>query len=395
MRLIATLQDDKQALLLSNYLKSQDIDNECEISISTDWGDEQYKIPICRIWIRDEEHLQAALEIARDFQENSSDPKFQPYEPKKYPPAPDQNLKVQEKEKLEAGPRSAWREESMGLITLILLSGCCLLFFLIDITTPLPDAVLNKVNFLPQASLHYPPLEKSLLFDYPKHFEIADQLIEKIESEHITNFEPLPNGLAPLYKQMEKTPYWQGYYEKIVNLFEPLNSSKSSLDVPIFEKIKQGEWWRLITPAFLHAGLLHLFFNMIWLMILGKQLEQRLGSQRYLFFVILTAVLTNTSQYLMSGFNFVGFSGVICGMIAFVWVRQKKTPWEGYLLQTSTVNFTMLFLISFLLLQMVSFYTEIVYKQPLAASIANTAHMAGLLIGAILGNLDFFAWKNR
>lgn len=397
MRLIATLQDDKKALQLSNYLKSQQIENECEISISSDWGDEQYGIPTCRVWIRDEEHLNSALQIARDLLENSFDPRFQLQEAKSTPiqPASLFNTKSQAAAQVKEGPRTAWRDESMGLITLILLTGCCLLFFLISITPPLKDDILQKVDFLPQVSVHYSTLEKDLLYDYPLFFEIGDRIIEKIESEQLTKLDPLPSSLIPLYQQLLHTPYWKGYYEKIVDFFASVHPFKSSIEAPFFEKIRHGELWRLVAPAFLHANLIHLFFNMSWLMLLGKQLEQRLGWGRYLFFVFFSAVVANTAQYLMSGFNFVGFSGVICAMMAFICVRQRKTPWEGYLLHSSTVNFTLVFLASFLLLQIVSFYTEIAFRQSIASSIANTAHIAGLFVGVILGNFDFFAWKNR
>ncbi len=408
MRLIATLQDQEKATQLSNYLKSQNIDNECEVTVSNDWGNVQYGAPVCRIWVRDEDHLKMALEIANAFLKDSSNPSFQTQVNQDSKPTSDEPLETKASTYIDltkkssknddVGARSEWRNEPIGFITLLLLIGCTLLFFFTDTTTFTTETEQNKTKFLPQTPFRYSTLEKNLLYDYPHAFEIIDAMIEKIDTEHITQLDPLPQNLVPLYNQFQKTPYWKGYYTKIIRYFDPSAVSKSSVEaqeVPWFEKIQQGQLWRLITPAFLHAGFLHLFFNMIWLIILGKQLEQRMGWQRYLLFVLFTAILTNTIQYLMSGFNFVGFSGVICAMIAFVWVRQKVAPWEGYLLQTSTVNFVMLFLFSILFLQLFSFYLEIAYNYSFTAGIANSAHFSGLLIGIILGRLNFFSWSYR
>jgi GlpG protein len=341
MRLIATFQDQSKAILLSNYLKSQNIENECEISISTDWGDSQYGTPTCRIWVKDEDHLQKALQIARDFSANSEDPRFLPHKADQVQvhlkrahrePSTENgngsNTAILEPKVPES--RSNWRKEPMGFVTLSLLTVCCVLFFLSNITAPVldRDTLKARAEFLPLISQEYSTVEKNLLFDYPHTFEIVDQIIEKINNENITQFNPIPNAIAPLYKQYQQTPYWKGYYDQILSYFEPFYASRFSVDSPWFEKIQQGEWWRFISPAFLHAGYFHLFFNMLWLIILGKQLEQRIGWPRYLFFVIFAALVTNISQYLMSGFNFMGFSGVVCAMIAFVWVRQRAAPWE-------------------------------------------------------------------
>src|SRR3954467_653548 len=44
---------------------------------------------------------------------------------------------------------------------------------------------------------------------------------------------------------------------------------------------QNGEYWRLITSGFLHAGFLHILFNMYLLWILGQMLESTLGSRRF------------------------------------------------------------------------------------------------------------------
>ena len=43
-----------------------------------------------------------------------------------------------------------------------------------------------------------------------------------------------------------------------------------------------GEWWRLVTGAFLHADIRHVLLNMIMLFLLGRRLEQQIGNGYFL-----------------------------------------------------------------------------------------------------------------
>ena len=77
-----------------------------------------------------------------------------------------------------------------------------------------------------------------------------------------------------------------------------------------------NEWYRLITVALTHAGLLHLGFNMYALMVLGNPLEAAFGTRKLLlvfFFSLLTGSLT--SAYFASATSYsVGASGAIFGL---------------------------------------------------------------------------------
>jgi membrane associated rhomboid family serine protease len=55
--------------------------------------------------------------------------------------------------------------------------------------------------------------------------------------------------------------------------------------------VANGDWWRIVTGGFLHAGLLHIFFNMYLLYLLGQMLEPAIGSVRFtlIYFVALLA----------------------------------------------------------------------------------------------------------
>jgi GlpG protein len=132
---------------------------------------------------------------------------------------------------------------------------------------------------------------------------------------------------------------------------------------------------------------------MLWLVLLSKQMEERLRPLQYIGFILITGIFSNTCQYLMSGPNFVGFSGVLCAMVAFIWMRQKIAPWEGYPLQKSTITFLAFFVAAMLGIQIFAFYWDTQHISTIAPGIANTAHISGALIGAILGRLSLFSWK--
>src|SRR4051812_38668755 len=80
--------------------------------------------------------------------------------------------------------------------------------------------------------------------------------------------------------------------------------------------VSDGEWWRLVTGGFLHAGLLHILFNMYLLWILGQMLEPMLGSGRFaaLYF---TALLWGSFGALLVSPDVptVGASGAVFGLM--------------------------------------------------------------------------------
>lgn len=182
---------------------------------------------------------------------------------------------------------------------------------------------------------------------------------------------------------------WPGFYTLFINKMLSMYSISS---YPIFSSIKQGEIWRLVTPVLLHGNLIHLFFNMLCLWVLGPQIEERIGITRYISLTLLLAIITNTAQYLMTGPLFVGYSGILAGLISFIWTRQKIAPWEGYTLSSTAVLFSMIFIGIMITLQIISlalYHFQINY--PL--NIANTAHIVGVLFGFILARIPLFHRK--
>ena len=94
-------------------------------------------------------------------------------------------------------------------------------------------------------------------------------------------------------------------------------SIEAQLVLPNIDYLRAtNEWYRLITVALVHAGLLHLGFNMYALMVLGNPLETAFGARKILvifFFSLLTGSLT--SAYFASATSYsVGASGAIFGL---------------------------------------------------------------------------------
>lgn len=80
--------------------------------------------------------------------------------------------------------------------------------------------------------------------------------------------------------------------------------------------VHHGDWWRLITSAFLHASLLHIAFNMLALWWLGAPVERVLGPGRYLGIYIVSG-LAGAAGALVADPNAVtvGASGAIFGLL--------------------------------------------------------------------------------
>ncbi|MFW6197791.1 MAG: rhomboid family intramembrane serine protease [Myxococcota bacterium] len=134
--------------------------------------------------------------------------------------------------------------------------------------------------------------------------------------------------------------------------------------------VQEGEVWRLVTPIFLHLGILHLLFNMWWLKDFGTVVEQRLSPLTLVAMVLVMGTLSNAAQALMVGEGFGGMSGVVYGLFGYFWVRGRLDPTWGIALHRSTV----VILVGWFLLGFSGLMPT-----------ANMAHLGGLVVGALWG----------
>ena len=81
--------------------------------------------------------------------------------------------------------------------------------------------------------------------------------------------------------------------------------------------VGEGEWYRLITAAFLHGGLFHLLVNMVSLWWIGSLVEPNLGTVRYLLVYFTAALAGSAGALLMSGpvEPTIGASGAVYGIL--------------------------------------------------------------------------------
>ena len=94
--------------------------------------------------------------------------------------------------------------------------------------------------------------------------------------------------------------------------------------------VADGQYYRLITAAFLHAGVFHLAMNMFALAQLGPVLESALGRVRFLSLYVLSALGGSTLSYLVSdrGSVGVGASGAIFGLFGAYYIVVRRLGGE-------------------------------------------------------------------
>ncbi len=90
---------------------------------------------------------------------------------------------------------------------------------------------------------------------------------------------------------------------------------------------------RLITPIFIHFGPMHLIFNMLVLYELGRMIEMAQGTKRLALLVVIIGAGSNLGQYLIADPYFGGMSGVLYGMVGYIWLRSQCDPASGLMLQ--------------------------------------------------------------
>ena len=145
---------------------------------------------------------------------------------------------------------------------------------------------------------------------------------------------------------------------------------------PVFETA-QGQYWRLITPAFLHFGWLHIAFNSLWMWELGTRVERVMGHLNMTLLFLAIALVSNACQFVFGGPGlFGGMSGVVYGLLGFAWVAPLLQPrWR-----IQPARSIMLFMVGWLLVCAIGLVEVLGF-----GAIANAAHFGGLVSGAVLG----------
>jgi membrane associated rhomboid family serine protease len=134
--------------------------------------------------------------------------------------------------------------------------------------------------------------------------------------------------------------------------------------------LQYGQWWRIVTGAFMHGGLIHIGVNMLSLWFLGRFIEYALGSWRMLLVYMVSLVVSGLGVVYFSNpmTPTLGASGAIFGLFGALFAIGFKLGKPGMDLVRSNIGILVLNLI-------------ITFTVP---AISWQAHVAGLLAGFIL-----------
>src|SRR5918994_4745075 len=113
--------------------------------------------------------------------------------------------------------------------------------------------------------------------------------------------------------------------------------------------VADGEWWRLFTSMFLHASVIHLGLNMLFLWWIGAPVEQAIGRARYVLIYLVSGLAGATGALLLTSPEAVtvGASGALFGILgaAFIFERQRNYVLGGGALTIIVLNLAFTFAI--------------------------------------------------
>jgi rhomboid protease GluP len=162
----------------------------------------------------------------------------------------------------------------------------------------------------------------------------------------------------------------------LIYALQELTGTYFSEDLPaswgmkINQDIMTGDYWRLITPMFLHGSVIHLGFNLYALYILGGRIERFFGSFRFLLLFLIAGITGNLFSFIFTPANSLGSSTAIFGLLAAegIFIYQHKELF-GDRSRVALRQIIQVALINFLI--------------GLSPGIDNWGHMGGLIGGAL------------
>ena len=186
------------------------------------------------------------------------------------------------------------------------------------------------------------------------------------------SFGALDNDLSWLLRQMTFVPV-----DLVGNQYQVLD---------LADMAARGEWWRLVSPMFIHFGAPHLVFNLLWLWVVGQRIEAASGRLWLGLAVLASSLAANFGQYWLTGPGlYGGLSGVVFGLFGHAFAFSRLNPQQDLGLPLALYGFMLGFLA-------LGFTGLIDYFIP--GAIANGAHLGGLLAGLATGALAGF-WHRR
>ena len=175
-------------------------------------------------------------------------------------------------------------------------------------------------------------------------------------------------------------------YGSVLALIEPFTFIK--IDLGSYQKgyvsfnslettyIQNNEWWRLVSPVFIHFSVIHLAFNCLWIYVLGQQIEKIDGKILFITLIIFSGICGNYAQFISTGPSlFGGLSGCVYGMFGYTMITEFQKSRIIYGLPPAIY----MFMIAWLVLGFIG-----VLSMFGLGNIANFAHLGGLIAGVIM-----------
>jgi len=169
------------------------------------------------------------------------------------------------------------------------------------------------------------------------------------------------------------------------NFFTPDISSLINWGGNLRSLTLNGQYWRLLSSVFLHAGIFHLIFNMYALLYVGAALEASIGKIKFILAYILAGLFSSVSSITINeNIVSVGASGAIFGLFG---VLSALLIFKEFNVQNISRK-SLLSSVGFFI-----FY-NLIYGFG-KAGIDNAAHIGGLLSGFVIGLAFVLILKNR
>ena len=145
-----------------------------------------------------------------------------------------------------------------------------------------------------------------------------------------------------------------------------------------------SSWYKLVTPALLHGGFMHIAFNLAMWIYLGGRIEKNLSLLHLVLLFMLGTVIPNYLQYALYGPNFVGLSGVVFALVGYAWMvsLSQRRIYGALGLPSGFMGFSIVWIMFGLLF-------------PNFFNMANGAHIGGIAIGLLFGLYELLFIKTK
>ena len=155
---------------------------------------------------------------------------------------------------------------------------------------------------------------------------------------------------------------------------------------PLAEGLANGGWWRLVTPMLLHFSWLHITFNLLWVWEVGRRIEYMHGWRWLAVVTAIASVAANALQAILAPMQlFGGMSGIVFAYLGYVMIWDWFRPNN----RIGLAKGVYIVMLAYLFLGFSGFIDLLGL-----GSLANGAHLGGLLAGMALGSIRAFLYRD-